>query len=119
MEWYQHHFISYFVKGGKKLAFCFWKKHKLHHHHHHRIILDVVFLCNKNCMRFLPPHTLIAKFLGCKGSHKLRSPEILSAEVVGAEKGRNPGDPLKVKTVWEEALRKSELGPPGNRFKSH
>lgn len=42
--------------------------------------------------------------IGCKGSHKPKSQEALSAEVVKAGKGRNPGDPLKMDTLWEEAL---------------
>lgn len=41
----------------------------------------------------------------------------MSVEVVKAGKGRNPGDPLKMETVWEEALRRPVLGSPGDGFK--
>jgi len=72
---------------------------------HNEIVLNYFF------------NTLIAKLLGCKGSHKTKSQEALSAEVVKAGKGRNPGDPSKMETECEEALRKPVLGPPWNAFK--
>lgn len=60
---------------------------------------------------------MIAKFLGCKGSHRSKSQEALSAVIVKEGKGRNPGDPLRMETVWEEASRKTVISPSVNGFK--